>query len=368
MTARVLLAAGLLAHAGTAGAQDFDCHVAPPPAGASSHRSVASAVARAGDVTLRVAALYTPEAADSAIVRGAPISTWISGAFEAWQAVLDSASAPDARVVAQPVGFLPIDVPETGSCFADLDTFFAHPRARELRDSLAANLVVLFAARCSAAYQCTETSNCEASAYAMARFAVAGAPTPEGGYALAHEVGHSLGMRHDTGDDPTPGYNHGYRNEPAAFFTLMATRGPLPRSDAVPAYSDPLRTFEGHPLGIAGVSDNARVLREIAPEAATWNQGVPTEPGPQRRRVLAAVPNPAAGAWNVTVASSVAAPARLELFDALGRTMWTHDLAGAGPWEVAVPAGAAPGSYLLRVAWNDAGRPLYGRLQLTRSR
>ena len=72
-------------------------------------------------------------------------------------------------------------IPLLLECFADLDTFFAHPRAAAIRDSLAANLVVLFTARCSAAYQCTETSDCEASAYATARFAVAGAPSAEGG-------------------------------------------------------------------------------------------------------------------------------------------------------------------------------------------
>ena len=229
---------------------------------------------------------------------------------------------------------------------------------------------MLFTARCSAAYQCTETSDCEASAYATARFAVAGAPSAEGGHALAHEAGHLLGMRHDIGDDPTPGYNHGLRNEPAAFFTVMATRGPLPRTDMVSAYSDPRRTFEGSPLGTADVADNARVLREMAPVAATWNTDVPGEPGPAPAGlILRASPNPAGGAWRVEVRVPGPGSVRLEVADALGRRVWSDLLTGVGPWFVAVPAGElAPGAYLLRGSWNDGAGERYATLRLTRSR
>ena len=361
------IATALLFATGTAGAQDFPCSVAPGPPGTGL---TAFASANSGDdISLTVAAVYTPEAADSAIARGRPIGEWIADAFGAWQGVLDSASAPGTRVVAVPLGVLELDVAETGDCNADLDAFRAHPRAAELRDSLLANLVVLFTARCSAAYQCTPQSDCEASAYASARFSVAGEPTPEGGHALAHEAGHLLGMRHDLSADPTPGYNHGYRDEPGEFFTVMAFRGPLPRTDMVSAYSDPLRTFEGLPLGTADVADNARVLRENAPIASTWNQDVSNEPGPLPSIALSARPNPAGATWRVRVDVPTPVDVRLELFDAAGRGLWSVTLGGAGAREVDIPgAGIAPGTYLLRASWSDGAGARVASLRLARTR
>jgi hypothetical protein len=330
---------------------------------------VQQASSREGDdITLSVAALYTPEAADSAVARGQPIETWMANAFAAWQLVLDSAHAPGPRIVVEPRGVLEIDVPETGACFTDLDVFRAHPRAAELRDSLEANLVVLFTARCSAAYQCTESSDCEAFAYASARFAVAGLPTAEGGHALAHEAGHLLGMRHDIGADPTPGYNHGYRDEPGGFFTVMAFRGPLPRTDMVSAYSDALRTFEGRPLGNAAEADNARVLRENAPVAATWNQDTAAEPGPQPTDIaLRAFPNPTPGAWHVEIAAPPGARLNLELIDGRGRRVWSLDL--GLPRSTTVPSdGLAPGVYLLRGTSAGTTRTSSASIKLTIAR
>ncbi len=366
MGTRALAAFTILLVAGTAEAQDFDCAVAEAPFRRGIHSP--TAVHAGGDISLRVAALYTPEAADSAIARGIPISTWIANAFGAWQGVLDSASTTGPRVVLAPLGTIELDIAETADCFAGLDTFRAHSRAAELRDSLLANLVVLFTARCSAAYQCVEGADCEASAYATARFAVAGTPTVEGGHALAHEAGHLLGMRHDAATDPTPGYNHGYRDEAGEFFTVMAFRGPLPRTDMVSAYSDPLRTFEGRPLGTFDIADNARVLRENAPIAATWNQDVSNEPGPSRSVGLSAYPNPAGAGWRVHVDAALLTEVSLELLDARGRSVWSAS-SHAGDTVTEVPAaGLAPGAYLLRGTWSDVSGQRIASITLTRTR
>ncbi|HLA63508.1 MAG TPA: hypothetical protein VK610_03725 [Rhodothermales bacterium] len=352
-----------------------DCHVAPPPVLSIGGTQATPEVPRyaAGDtIRLSVAVLYTPEAADSAAGRGSTIGAYIDGAFAAWQPVLDSAATPGPRILAVPSAPFEIDLDETGACFPDLDSLYAHPRARFLRDSLRANVVVLFTARCSAAYQCSPAADCEAAAYTSARFATAGPTTPEGGFAMAHEVGHALGMRHDTGDDPTPGFNHGLRDDTGGFFTLLAFRGALPRTAQVPYYADPRRTFNGRPLGVEGVADNARQLREIAAVASTWNDdGTPVEPPPVSSLLgLTAAPNPSRAGWTVQVDAPAAGTLHFTLIDVMGRQVW----AGAhavpiGPSRLPVPgAGLAPGVYALGATWDGGGNAYRARLVLTRTR
>jgi hypothetical protein len=327
-------------------AQASLCHLAEAPGGTGVR--VAPTQLGGDDITISVAALYTPEAADSAIGRGQPIETWIASGFANWQLVLDSARGAGPRIVVEPRGVIELDVPETGACFPDLDAFRAHPLAAGIRDSLQANLMLLFTARCSAAYQCTPQSDCEAFAYATARFFDAGLNPATGGHAVAHEAGHLLGMRHDILSDPTPGYNHGYRDDVGGFYTVMAFRGPLPPANVVSAYSDPLRLYDGRPLGNVDEADNARVLRENAPIAATWNQDTATEPGPSASAIaLRAFPNPARGAWQVEIEAPPDALMMLELIDARGRRVWSLDQ-GVARSAAAPSAGLAPGTYLLR--------------------
>jgi hypothetical protein len=360
----LLVAAGLFSYA-AAHAQSSDCQLLPAPAGLA--RTGAPHAASGDDITLSVAAVYTPEAADSAIARGQPIETWIANAFAAWQLVLDSAASSGPRIVAEARGVQEFDFEETGACQAELDAFRADPRSAQLRDSLEANLVILFTARCNAAYLCEDINTCEPSAYASVRFAVTGLPNAEGGHALAHEAGHLIGMRHDIVADPTPGYNHGYRDEAGGFFTVMSFRGPLPRTDMVSAYSDPLRTFEGRPLGTFDTADNARVLRENAPIAATWNQGTPVEPGPEDQAVhLSAYPNPARGSWLVDVRVPGALPVHLALYDAAGRRVWAAE-AESGQTEMRA-SGLGPGVYLLRATVAGTGSTPSASIRLTIAR
>ena len=63
-----------------------------------------------------------------------------------------------------------------------------------------------------------------------------------------------------------------------------------------------------------------------------------------------AVPNPTAGAVRLAVTVPQAGVLRAEAFDALGRLVWAHAAAAAGPSELAVDASAwAPGAYVIRV-------------------
>lgn len=320
---------------------------------------LAAPLARAQDVTIRVATFYTPESEAAALADGTTIEARIADAFRSWQAVLDSATTGSPRVVAHAVAHvrLPTFV-ETQACGTDLQAFFDNSRARAVRDSARASLAVLFPEHCSAAFQCTEGSaGCEAQAYALAQARDAG-PVRQ---TLAHEAGHLFGMRHNPESDPTPGDAHALVNPEAGLFTVLGQRGGLPREALVPYYSDPRRTLDGVPLGIAGLSDNAAVLRRTAATVATWNaNGTPVDPGPAAAPALRVAPNPASQVWRVALPADPAERVGV-VVDALGRRVATVRVP-AGATAVDVPAaGLAPGVYGLRIS-AGRGRPVSARL------
>ena len=123
----------------------------------------------------------------------------------------------------------------------------------------------------------------------------------------------------------------------------MATAGTLP-FDAVPAPA-----ADGAPAlrratrdGAAG-SPGARFQIVVAPAA------VGTEPAPGGTLALAVGPNPTRGAATAFV-SGPAGPQTVEVLDALGRRVSTETATvAAGRRTVALPAGLAPGVYVVRV-------------------
>lgn len=313
--------------------------------------------AQAQDVRLTIAAFTTPEATAAARADGTTIEARVAAAFAAFQAVLDSATTGSARVVAVPSRLVTLPLTETGDCLADRDAFFASTRAHAVRDSLRANVAVLFPERCSQTFQCDPAAAgglaaCERNAFALAqaRFADASRQT------LAHEVGHLLSMRHNIEDDMAPGDGHAMLNVAAGFFTVVSTRGGLPREAIVPYYSDPRRSLRGAPLGIAGRADNAAVLRRMAPVAAQWNaRPTATTPGPEGDHRVRVAPNPSAGVWRVTLAAAPLARTAV-LVDALGRRVAVVGIAAGDQAAVVSARGLPAGVYALLVAGGPAVR------------
>lgn len=83
---------------------------------------------------------------------------------------------------------------------------------------------------------------------------------------FAHEAGHNLGCQHESGEALYP-YAHGYRR-PGRFATVMAY--PQPGERSIPYYSNPAVTFQGEPVGLAEVADEARALRQSGPAVAGY--------------------------------------------------------------------------------------------------
>ncbi|MFQ5710044.1 MAG: M12 family metallo-peptidase, partial [bacterium] len=92
-------------------------------------------------------------------------------------------------------------------------------------------------------------------------------------WTFAHEIGHLQGARHehenDSGECPFAfGHGHLLSTVPQKK-TMMAVK---PGPDRIQYWSDPTATFQGVPLGVAGVSDNAIALTETAPSVANLEQ------------------------------------------------------------------------------------------------
>lgn len=97
--------------------------------------------------------------------------------------------------------------------------------------------------------------------------------TSEDGMTLAHELGHNLGAGHDPDhvDDDilTAAYAHGYRFRGAdgvLYQDIMA----YGTGTELPFFSTPRFKFAGKLLGNAASADNARLIREVAPEVARY--------------------------------------------------------------------------------------------------
>lgn len=124
------------------------------------------------------------------------------------------------------------------------------------RDSAEADVVVLISPERSATINASTMATPE-TAFAIVWWGGLGVPF----YAMAHEIGHLQGARHevlrDPSDEPFP-YGHGYRGD--EYRTIMAG-GP---ATLAPRFSGPDQVYDGVTLGDSTTADVARVLRETA--------------------------------------------------------------------------------------------------------
>ena len=163
---------------------------------------------------------------------------------------------------------------------------------------------------------------------------IANRPGPFGlsvwpGWAVPHELGHNLGLRHDryqvsSGSRLLPDPAHGYVNPPALkdgsprssqWRTIMAyvdqCEDRFTYCPRVPRFSNPRQRYNGDPLGapadaaaasaLNGPADAAAVIDVTAPVVATWRDRPPETA--QTARAAALPAEPQSGARGVVLAA-----------------------------------------------------------------
>ena len=179
---------------------------------------------------------------------------------------------------------LEVDYVETGASSTDLgrlrgktDKFADEVHA--YRAAYGADIVSLFVERmddaCGIGYLMTNVS----AAFAVSAFNVVARRCVSGTFTFAHEVGHNMGLRHDTFEDsgttPFPDA-HGYVELTARYRTVMAyndacvAQGFSCRRTA--NFSNPDILVDGVPSGVLGTANAARVLNATRTTAANFVQ------------------------------------------------------------------------------------------------
>jgi hypothetical protein len=156
--------------------------------------------------------------------------------------------------------------------------------AHELRQSHAADIVVLLTKPASANESCGQASQMQTLSTAECAFAFAVVPVncATGTYSFAHELGHLMGADHNaealTNGPPFP-YSHGYETPSKAWHTVMASPTISCEGDACPPrilnWSNPSVSYSpdsSPPLstGVAGEANNALTLRQTASTVAAF--------------------------------------------------------------------------------------------------
>ena len=104
-----------------------------------------------------------------------------------------------------------------------------------------------------------------------------------GYYSFGHEFGHLQGARHDTYVDPTNtpyAYGHGYVYTADRWRTVMAYNNkcadtyPYTYCARLQYFSNPAKTYGGHPMGVAASSKNYQVLNNTKVTVANFRTSI----------------------------------------------------------------------------------------------
>lgn len=96
---------------------------------------------------------------------------------------------------------------------------------------------------------------------------------------FAHELGHNLGAHHDpvtlsrNGDEPSYSYGAGYVDKPNNFATMMAYTSLGSACEGcmrIPYFSSATTNYNGLSTGVAGISENDRVIANRASTVASF--------------------------------------------------------------------------------------------------
>lgn len=118
-------------------------------------------------------------------------------------------------------------------------------------------------------------------ATAATAFDVTARSCATGYYSFGHEFGHLQGARHDTYVDPTNtpyAYGHGHTYPPGSWRTVMAYNNACTavgkNCTRLQYFSNPTKTYNTKPMGVAGTSENYRVLNNTAYTVANFRTTV----------------------------------------------------------------------------------------------
>lgn len=218
--------------------------------------------------------------AEAALGGAAQAEAYAAGAVDLFADVLANSGLPHtARLVySGPAGYT-----SSGNASTDLSRF-RNPSdghmdgVHALRDTHGADFVALITNNgCGVAY----VQDPIGSYFASSAFSQSAVSCGISNLTFPHEVGHNLGVRHDTYVDPSTSpftYSHGWAAPSATpaerFRTVLAYNNACsdqghncPRQ---PFYSDPDASYQGRPAGHATTADATRHLDEVAATAAAF--------------------------------------------------------------------------------------------------